>query len=93
MNVGSAGLAVGLLGLVAGLVLIFATGGLGIPIGVALIVAVLAGIAAQAARSSRSSRSAEEADPTTRRPGEPVQNENDKTAFVGTDSPSDPLRH
>jgi hypothetical protein len=89
MNVGILGLTVGLLVGVAGLVLIFATGGVGIPIGVVLILAVLA---AGAVRSRPgASQGPPGTDPRHAGPGRPLRNDRDSTVFVGTGEPSDPL--
>ena len=91
MNAGNAGMAVGLLVIVAAITLIFATGGLAIPIGIALILFALAGMAARASRGRRPPESTPATDPAKAHPGAPLRNEEDSTVFVGTGEKSDPL--
>ncbi len=88
MNPGNLGLAGTLVAIVAGCVLIFATGGLAIPIGIVLLVLGLIALAAQARHGRRAG--GPEGDPATRMPGQPLQND-DNTAFVGTGERTDPL--
>ena len=72
----------------AGWSLIFATGGIGIPIGILLIIGVLA---AGLLRSRRSTPDGAPGPGTrTARPGRPLTTDDD-AAFVGTGEPSDPL--
>lgn len=82
---------VGLLVAVAALVLIFATGGIGLPIGIVMLLGLLA---AGAVRGRGRSTAADRPGGDTRaaRPGKPLTNDDD-TAFVGTGERSDPLAH
>lgn len=91
MNAGNAGMAVGLLVIVAAVTLIFATGGLAIPIGIVLIVFAVAGMGARATRGRRAPESKPATDPAQAGPGAPLRNEEESTVFVGTGEQSDPL--
>ena len=88
MNAGILGAFVGLLVAVAALVLIFATGGLGLPIGIVMLIGLLA--AGVVRTRSRSTEDRPGSDPRRARPGQPLTSDDD-TVFVGTGERSDPL--